>query len=92
MIAIISTGEAIAIGGNPDATNTNSLTFWHMFSYEFLAGQLDDTYPQPNHSITMYQNNHRMIISSSNGNNINRVGLGSDASADAESGRRLVEL
>ena len=30
-----------------------------MFSYEFLAGQIDDTYPQPNHSMTMFQNNQR---------------------------------
>ena len=49
-----------SIDGNLDATNTNSLTIWYMFSYEFLAGQIDDTYPQPNHSITMFQNNQRM--------------------------------
>ena len=60
VLAKITPGEAVAIGGNPDATNTNSLTIWYMFSYEFLAGQIDDTYPQPNHSITMFQNKQNM--------------------------------
>ena len=79
MIAIISTGEAIAIGGNPDATNTNSLTFWHMFSYEFLAGQIDDTYPQPTH--LRYNINYLDKRPSANAN-----------TSGENSGRRLVDL